>query len=218
MKIKAIAFKADGNSIKDANFDVTEIAPGIYHTQPDSENYNSVFVILEKNGAAFVDGQTNIETLIDNLEHAKQTLADLENYIYEKIKWPNLVHLEFAKRTGMDVDRILKRREAIKAEREAKNHARETEREAEQNRIKNEHAEKMWIVKEKLKRGDNITFDDLIKCMDHFGYDIHPRTKGTINKQPSHFEVSNNSGRFVGKIRQSTVNNIFDAIKDFANS
>lgn len=216
MKIKAIGFKKDGNTIKETYFEVVQVVEGIYRTNPDAENHYTISVIFQKQNIAMVMIDcTSIESLNNNLERVEKVYNDLENYLYNEASWVNKMHLEFAKQVGWDVNRLLQKRQSILAERESKEQAEQAEKKAKQLEFAKQHANSMQAIKAKLKEGSNVTYKELTDCIAFYKFYVHPRTLGTILKQPDYLTINTTSGRFHGKVRQSTINSIFEVVKTF---
>lgn len=195
MRIKALTYEADGNTVTYKNFDVKEFLPNVYITKPKGDRVHVIF----KFGAAAIDIGTES---IQNFENPKpETIEHIQGFYngyIESLKKPNQfvrnISIELYRCLNLDTTILEKNRaeflewkEIEKKEREKAALERKKQYEIEQENIFQKQVAK-------FKAGEYIDSETFLEMCKRFGVKVHIRTIGAIRKRNIEMRIGSISG------------------------
>lgn len=213
MKNKVIINR--NGKIVEKNIELTQFNENIFYYLED-EKYPYLISVVVKHNEIYIDvAYMNInmlesrkDTLNDYAENYKQRVEEKEN--------PFLIDYYVFQKLGYDTSKMD----------EAKNLFLEKQKQILENkkiREQKEREERFNLMKLKvenllndLKSGKNITFNNLEEIINFNDVKIHPRTLGAIRGLGNR-NINIEYGEFLKKTSQSTVNSIFQIIKNLIN-
>lgn len=218
MKTKILKYAADGNTIVRPYADLMPYSEKWNIFSYDwTENYYSqeckkTSLVLKLGETYFQVGEYDAnyfhERIFGQLE-ALDSVEAITNYIYNS--FPNTMLLEVARENGLDVDRMLKTREAaINARREA-----EAQKQRERDDYtKKEQEKELKRLQEQLKvftEGEKISSADFVELCKIHSVSIHPRTAGMLGKR--RIKIGHSQASIFDK-RPINLDALFDVAKE----
>lgn len=192
-RIKAFTYKADGNTVTQMYFNVTELTT-IPHTfiskvsGNDSEDFIYYDIIMQLSETVCVNigryslNNVNNYTLLFK-DMVSKMRADYVSWAMES-KWISKLYIAVANELGLDVTPLTRRRAEIIKAREDEKAAIIAARQAEREQLIKEYKLQVKHNLEALLRNESITRKDLLGIIDVYKIPVHARTLGNLNKHP----------------------------------
>lgn len=209
IKVNALRYKADGNTLTDSKIELKKIAPNIYITsEPEyKDKYsddNDVFRLFAKieynNNTVYVwQGSYSKKTIENRLSE-----IDIDNFIDSFIdelinvkddnKFVNSLKIETAKRLGISPDKLIAKREQYFKQKEIQDLEKQKQKEKEvAEKLENEKIE-LQKQKVRLLNGEFVSGNFIITLAKEYGIDIHIRTIGAIRDKNVSFKYEKQDG------------------------
>ncbi len=222
--MKTLLYKKNGNDLMFKNLELIKDKNNIYHTFIDA---NYCLFIGEIKGIYFeVPLYCNYRYYLhseDYKEHYESQILKIENFLndFENFvknqEFPNLILVKVFELIGIDNSGLLQKREVYLHKREEKIKA-DNVLKLEQKKIKElEHIKWCENTFESFKNGSDISFNTLFELIKHKKLEVHIRTLGAISKLGNN-TINLKSGVFSKKTSQTTVNSIFQVIKNIVKN
>ena len=218
MKTKVLTYKNEfTGELQTKNIDIKETSESNVFYYTDKDNIEEAVYKIED--IYFMGCYFNSNDFNNSPEFKERILNRVNNFktLTLEQQRPTLMAIEIFKRLGWNYQTLIETREAYFAKQ------LELEKEKEETKLQasiEATIKRVAKVDEdiiKLKNGEKISFDELVEIIKQRKLSVHIRTKGAIKKLGSNW-ITKTDGYFSKKTSQSTVNSIFNVVKQIVDN
>jgi hypothetical protein len=187
VRVHALRYKQDGNSLTDIPITLTKVADGVYSEPLDDYSdlyYTEINGVIFRLGAYVKCTEETKEQIISRTLGIRDEFVAAHTVDSDSDCYFNILEIEVMKRLGYDTTplwesrrRFLEKREEDeareRAESEAKEKARKEAEEMERNK-------RLATSRAKIEHGEFVSTADFLELADSVGFKIHPRTRGLL--------------------------------------
>ena len=201
MKAKVFKYKFDGNTVVAPYMELEPYAEGVYlslakKNEYGNENEDYCHVVCKIGNVYFSCGQ-HLRRTLDKEGHREEAAGYCKNWIANTLQdaanghHVSLLSIRVFEELGLDTAPLLQAREAYRKKQEQRR-LEQKEKEEEKRRLEEvKRQQELDKGKQKFLDGEYIPAAVFLEITKRDGFEIHIRTKGTLNR---HVNVLNKSG------------------------
>lgn len=214
MKQKVLAWKNNGNELKDIQLELEQKAPHVYFANRTIEHgVTYIDLVIDIGGVFFLEGNYAEYKFANNGTDYAETYATdyLQKILTDEKLYPRLMEIEIVRRLGMadHIEALQARRNRILAERKRKEEMDRQARE-EAARIHAAREEERYLSDVQLfLKGESVTNERFAQMLRRNDIPVHPRTMCNILDHCTHVSV----GQISGASKRRSYDGVFQVAK-----
>lgn len=201
MKTKVLRYKFDGNTVVAPYMELEPYAENVYVSLSKKNEYGNVsedyfHVVCKINNVYFSCGQSS-RRILDKKGTREEAAANCRNWIANTLEnaknggYVSQLAIRVFGELGLDPAPLVQAREAYAKSQEQRRMEWKRKEEEERKRKEAQWQQLLDDNKQKFLAGEKITAEMFLEITRRDGFDIHIRTKGTLNK---HVTAINRAG------------------------